>query len=212
MGAKRKAKVRTLLENRDLQGIETWTRESRRALSTLFSLTFEKDQLIKWRAIEATGLAAAVVAEQNEERVKDFLRRLLWLMNDESGGLGWHAPEAIGEVVFNIPRLAVEYGIILTSFLKEEPFERGSHFSLVRIGILQPAAILACAPVLTASLKEKDPAIRAFACQALRIAGSEIPSDALRVLAQDKEAFHVYDFKKGNLQAVTVQKYLRETE
>jgi hypothetical protein len=212
MGAKRKAKVRTLLENRDLQGIETWTRESRRALSTLFSLTFEKDQLIKWRAIEATGLAAAVVAEQNEERVKDFLRRLLWLMNDESGGLGWHAPEAIGEVVFNIPKLAVEYGIILTSFLKEEPFERGSHFSLVRIGILQPAAILACAPVLTASLKEKDPAIRAFACQALRIAGSEIPSDALRVLAQDKEAFHVYDFKKGNLQAVTVQKYLRETE
>jgi hypothetical protein len=212
MGAKRKAKVRTLLENRDLQGIETWTRESRRALSTLFSLTFEKDQLIKWRAIEATGLAAAVVAEQNEERVKDFLRRLLWLMNDESGGLGWHAPEAIGEVVFNIPKLAVEYGIILTSFLKEEPFERGSHFSLVRIGILQPAAILACAPVLTASLKEKDPAIRAFACQALRIAGSKIPSDALRVLAQDKEAFHVYDFKKGNLQAVTVQKYLRETE
>ena len=212
MGAKRKAKVRTLLENRDLQGIETWTRESRRALSTLFSLKFEKDQRIKWRAIEATGLAAAVVAEQNEERVKDFLRRLLWLMNDESGGLGWHAPEAIGEVVFNIPRLAVEYGIILTSFLKEEPFERGSHFSLARIGILQPAAILACAPVLTASLKEKDPAIRAFACQALRIAGSEIPSDALRVLAQDKEAFHVYDFKKGNLQAVTVQKYLRETE
>jgi hypothetical protein len=212
MGAKRKAKVRTLLENRDLQGIETWTRESRRALSTLFSLTFEKDQLIKWRAIEATGLAAAVVAEQNEERVKDFLRRLLWLMNDESGGLGWHAPEAIGEVVFNIPKLAVEYGIILTSFLKEEPFERGSHFSLVRIGILQPAAILACAPVLTASLKEKDPAIRAFACHALRIAGSEIPSDALRALAQDAEAFHVYDFKKGNLQAVTVQKYLRETE
>jgi len=212
MGAKRKAKVRTLLENRDLQGIETWTRESRRALSTLFSLTFDKDQLIKWRAIEATGLAAAVVAEQNEERVKDFLRRLLWLMNDESGGLGWHAPEAIGEVVFNIPKLAVEYGIILTSFLKEEPFERGSHFSLVRIGILQPEAILACAPVLTASLKEKDPAIRAFACQALRIAGSEIPSNALHMLAQDKEAFHVYDFKKGNLQAVTVQKYLRETE
>ncbi|MCP4200035.1 MAG: hypothetical protein GY762_23080 [Proteobacteria bacterium] len=212
MGTKRKAKVRTLLENRDRQGIEKWTRESKRALSTLFSLTFEKDELLRWRAIEATGLAAAVVAEQNEERVKDFVRRLLWLMNDESGGLGWHAPEAIGEVVFNIPKLAVEYGIILTSFLKEEPFERGSHFSLVRIGILQPDAILASAPVLTASLKEKDPAIRAFACHALRIAGSEIPSDARRALARDKEAFHVYDFKKGNLQAVTVQKYLRETE
>jgi hypothetical protein len=212
MRAKRKAKARQLLENRDLDGIERWTSASKSALSTLFSLTFEKDELIRWRAIEAIGKAAAVVGTQHEERVKDFLRRLLWLMNDESGGLGWHAPEAIGEVLFNIPKLAVEYGIILTSFLKEEPFERGSHFSLVRIGILQPAAILACAPALTASLKEKDPAIRAFACQALRIAGSEIPSDALRVLAQDKEAFHVYDFKKGNLQAVTVQKYLRETE
>jgi hypothetical protein len=212
MGTKRKAKVRTLLVNRDLRGIENWTRESRRALSTLFSLTFEKDELIKWRAIEATGVAAAVVAGQNEERVKDFLRRLLWLMNDESGGLGWHAPEAIGEVLFNIPKLAVEYGIILTSFLKEEPFERGSHFSLVRIGPLQPDAILACAPILTASLTEKDPAIRSFACHALRIGGSHIPSDALRALEQDAGAFHIYDFEQGHLRSTTVKKYLRETK
>jgi HEAT repeat protein len=212
MGSKRKAKARALLEKRDLDGIESWTRESKSALSTLFSLTFEKDELLRWRAIEAIGKAAAVVATQNEERVKDFLRRLLWLMNDESGGLGWHAPEAIGEVVFNIPKLAGEYAIILTSFLREEPFERGAHFSTVRVGPFSPDAILASAPVLTASLQEKDPAIRAFAYHALRIGGSEIASESLRILEKDTDAFNIYDFEQGDMHAVTVKKYLREVK
>jgi hypothetical protein len=211
MGAKRKAKARGLLEDRDLEGIKSWTKESKSALSTLFSLTFEKDERLRWRAIEAIGKAAAVVASGNEERVKDFLRRLLWLMNDESGGLGWHAPETIGEVVFNLPKLAAEYAIILPSFLREQPFERGAHFALVRIGPLQPDILLASGPILTASLKEKDPAIRAFACHALRIAGADIASESRRRLEEDPGAFNVYDFEHGELHGVTVKKYLLQT-
>ena len=211
MGAKRKARARALLENRDLNGIVRWTEETKSALGTLFSLTFEKDERLRWRAIEATGLAATVVARQSEERVRDFLRRLLWLMNDESGGLGWHAPETIGEVVFHLPSLAGEYTVILTSFLREEPFERGSHFALVRTGPLAPEAIRGSAGVLRESLADSDPAIRAFAWHALRIAKSEIPGDVEARLKEDKETISIYSFTKGNMHTVSVKTYLRET-
>ena len=211
MGAKRKAKARELLEKRDLEGIIGWTEETRSALSTLFSLTFEKDERIRWRAIEATGKAATVVAKQNEERVRDFLRRLLWLMNDESGGLGWHAPETIGEVVFNLPALASEYVVILASFLRAEPFERGTHFALARTGSLAPEAIRASTGVLQVSLTDNDPAIRALAWHALRIAQSEITSELDAVLKEDTETFSLYDFTKGNVRTVSVKTYLRET-
>jgi len=131
-------------------------------------------------------------------------------MNDESGGLGWHAPEAIAEVLYNIPKLAGEYAILLASFLREEPFERGAHFSLVRVGPLSPDAILANAPVLTASLAAENPAIRAFACHALHLAEVNIAAQSLQTLETDTGIFNIYDFELGTMREVTVKKYLRE--
>ena len=46
------------------------------------------------------------------------MRRLMWNLNDESGGIGWRArPEAMGEIVARSERLADEYGHILISYL-----------------------------------------------------------------------------------------------
>ena len=95
----KKKVIREYLVNRDFENIKKWSKEDRTPLRTFSSLLFEPDPLVAWRALEALGIVSAVVARNNLENVKRQLRSLLWLMNDESGGICWNAPEAIGEVI-----------------------------------------------------------------------------------------------------------------
>jgi len=90
---KRKSKVKELLRERDYDNLQKWAKNMRNPQRTLLSLAYDTDELIRWRAIEAIGKVAQIQAESDIEKVRDLIRRLLWLMNDESGGLGWHSPE-----------------------------------------------------------------------------------------------------------------------
>ncbi len=73
-------------------------------LSQLTALSFEEDAEISERAIEVSGVAAGVIASRDPEYVRNYLLRLFWLVNDESGGIGWRAPELIGEILHHCPQ------------------------------------------------------------------------------------------------------------
>ena len=94
---------------------------------------YEKDLLIRFRAIQALGLTTKTVYREDPARVMDLIRRLLWSMNDESGGLGWSAPEIIAEILVNCPMLIETNASLLPHYLTEEPFERGAHFAIARL-------------------------------------------------------------------------------
>lgn len=193
MSILRKERVRQLLAHRDLAGLVSWAGESRDPLGALLSVTYDRDELIRWRAIEAIGAAAALLATSDIEKVRDFIRRVLWLMNDESGGVAWHAPEAIGEILFRIPSLASEYGRLLFQFLRLPPFEAGAHFALARIAAKCPELIRECEQALRRSLEDINPAVRAWARIALR--EEPVPDDA---------ELRLYDFSSGELRRTTV--------
>lgn len=54
---------------------------------------YDVDDRVRWGAARAYGDAAAVLGE---EKMKDMLRRLVWMINEESGNNCWFAPQAIG--------------------------------------------------------------------------------------------------------------------
>jgi len=189
----RKETVRLLLRSRDLAGLVSWAGESRDPLGTLFSLTYDRDELMRWRAIEAIGIAAAQLGASEIEKVKDFIRRLLWQMNDESGGVAWHAPEVLGELLFRIPSLIEQYGSLLPQYLRQSPFETGAHFALARIAPHAGELLSECADILRESLDSEEPAIRAYA----RIALCEEP-------VPDNAELKLYDFADGELKLATV--------
>ncbi|OGP57622.1 MAG: hypothetical protein A2V67_09375 [Deltaproteobacteria bacterium RBG_13_61_14] len=197
------AKVRELLSARDLAGIETWAREDGRALRELSGLLFEEDELLRWRAIEALGRAAAIKAEADLEPVRNLLRRLFFSMNEDSGSIGWHAPEAIGEVLARVPALLDEYGVILAGFLHQPPFEQGTHWALARLAPLRPELFQEQVPALRASLGSPDPFLRGHAAAALRALepGAE---EAIRPLETDPAQLRVYDFASGTIQETSV--------
>jgi hypothetical protein len=209
MGARQKATAGALIRARDIPAIKQWASRGRGSLRTLFSLTYEPDLTTQWRAIEAIGHAAKAIFEQNPEKVKDFARRLFWLMNDESGGIGWRAPETIGEIVYHVPRLADPTAIMLTGFLTEEPFERGTHAALARLGARHPSVIKSCAERLRLSLADRDPAIRAHAYRALNTTQLDVPDAVREKLSRDTETFDLYDFESGEMKTVTVGEYTK---
>lgn len=205
----RKERVRRLLEARDLDGILAWAASVRGAFRVLLAFTFEPEDLLRWRAVEALGRTAAQRAEADLEGVRNLVRGLFWSMSDESGGTGWHAPEGIGEVLYNVPDLVMEFGKILPSFFHEEPFERGAYWAVARVSVRRPGPFEDAAKDLARGCEDPDPYIRAFAGRALRALGAEplLPEKARRALSLDGAPLVLYDFDSGTLRRTTVSEF-----
>jgi hypothetical protein len=200
----RKTTVREFLDHRDLTGVRRWAASERSPLRTLLSLTFDGQELIRWRAVEAVGAVAVDQARLDLDRVREFLRRLLWLMNDESGGLSRLSPEMIGEILVNVPSLIEEYGPLLLSFLQEEPFERGSHLAIWRVAGIRPELFKKFIAQLRQSLGHPDPAIRAFAAAGIMTIDSTQSETLAGQLGKDEAGFELYEFTNGEMQQTTV--------
>jgi hypothetical protein len=195
----RKRTATALLRARDLPAIAEWARRDRRTRDTFAAMLYEQDELLCWRAIEAIGRVAAVIAESDLESVRSLLRRLFWSMNDESGTLGWHSPEAIGEILANVPPLIDEFGVLLPAFLWEEPFERGTHWAVARVARLRPDIYADRIDELTPSLRAEDPYIRGCAVLALGVLGAESSLGGAAALRNDRAGLRLYDFESGQM-------------
>ncbi len=111
-----------------------------KSINSLFSFIQSSNEAIKWRAVRAMGQVAAQRASQNLDSARVVMRRLMWSLNDESGGIGWGAPEAMGEIMAQDRRLYDEYYKIVLSYLDEdgnfleyEPLRKGAIWAVERL-------------------------------------------------------------------------------
>jgi len=168
-----KKQIRQLLRHRDLDGLADLAERKRRALGQLISLTFDSDPLVGWRAVEAMGVAADRIAEDDPDHVRQHLRRLYWLLSEESGGICWRAPEGMAEIVRRRPRMFDDYVSIIVSLIgqmAEEDlayFRPGILWSIGRLGPLAEKEIDAAEPEINASLDHHDPQVRGIAAWCL---------------------------------------------
>lgn len=208
--SKRRAIVRRLVDGRDHEGLARWALQEPDTIVTVVSLVFERDDLRRWRAIEALGqLAAAVAQEEGLEKVRGIIRRLLWLMNDESGGIAWHGPEAIAEVLNSVPELLEEYGRIVASFIDEPPFGPGVHRAISRLAHQAPGQFEHVADRLLRSPGSIDPAERAHGLLALSTLVPERAVEAAEALSDDEAEVIDYDRDRGELDHRTVAEIAR---
>ncbi|MHC4970030.1 MAG: DVU0298 family protein [Planctomycetota bacterium] len=164
-----KKHLRRLLEKRQSNEISDLAGRKRRVLGVLISLTYDADPQIGWRAVEAMGLAADRIARDDPEYVRNHLRRLYWLISEESGGQCWRAPEAMAEIVFHRPELFADYvpiAVFLIQEMAEEDLQRFRPGTLWAIGRLAAVAgdhIQEVLPRVTAALDDADPQARGMA-------------------------------------------------
>ena len=75
----------------------------KQTISPLFSFLCSTDEHVKWRAVTALGKVVSDLAASDLESARVVMRRFIWNLNDESGGIGWSSPEILGEIVRNNP-------------------------------------------------------------------------------------------------------------
>jgi hypothetical protein len=127
---KRRKELKDALRRGDFESVVARAVEDTTVRASVYSLLCDGDTAIRDRAAECLGLIAA---NDEIDSVREIVRRLVWSMNDEAGSLIPHAPQAIGEILFNVPSLIDEYSEILASFSETEPFGEGVRKALRRI-------------------------------------------------------------------------------
>ena len=90
----------------------------KRTVGHLIGLLSYPDERIKRRAISALGILVPEIADEDMESARVIMRKLMWNLNDESGGIGWGIPEAMAEIMLNHAGLRREYLHILKSYGK----------------------------------------------------------------------------------------------
>lgn len=197
---------------------------ARRLPGPLFSLLLDKDELVRWRAVEAFGRTIARMAESHEpgeglEAARVVLRQCLWRMNEESGGLGWGIPETLGESLARHRRLAGEFHRVLASYVREEArgegnylehaaLRRGVFWGLGRLAQSFPELVAGEAGALLAGLADEDGANRGLAAWVLGLAGQGEARAGLEALLPD--ASDVTLFLDGELLRTTSGELARQ--
>ncbi len=136
MNTTARQQIDNLLMQRDFERVLDLCQMERQALKALQRNLYSIEEKLLWPAIEAI----AVIMETwwlsgDEEKVREYIRKLLWSINDESGGIGWNAPQTIAETIVRIPELVDPYGsIIIDRTMKEPLLVQNGLWAIGRLG------------------------------------------------------------------------------
>jgi hypothetical protein len=106
-------------------------------LNVLFSCLCHADERVRWHAVSGFGQVVPKIAERDLETARTVMRRCLWMLNDESGGIGWGVPEAMGEVMYHHQTLAEEYIHMLVSYTIDDGPEQFQDGNFLELELLQ---------------------------------------------------------------------------
>lgn len=214
---KLKERLHHALESNDLEAVVSIAKENCRVLSLLVRMAYDKDTLVGWRAIKAIGLSAKALVKTDYDFLRETVRKLLWSLSDESGGIGWAAPEILGEIVSAdterfadiIPLIAEVYDI------EEKVFRPGILYALGKIAEVSPELVMPFKGLIGRAFSEGEPLSRVFALDLLKTLRSLLGKDDLDdikkimqdLLSEDHSEAWVY--KNDFFVCVEIREYAR---
>jgi HEAT repeat protein len=217
-----KQHVLGVLKQDDLADIETELAqlEEKELINALFSGICHPDERVRWHAVSAMGRAVARLADQNMEEARIILRRMLWSLNDESGGIGWGAPESMAEIMCYHQGITDEYVHMLISymrpdgeeewqdgnFLEHEVLQQGLMWAMGRLAQYRKEYLLSRGAEhdLLPYLESADGAVRGLAARAIGLLGCGEGKEKLQDLAEnDDGTLLLYD--QGTMHTTSVR-------
>jgi hypothetical protein len=173
---------------------------ARQVVNPLFGLLYHGEPLVRWRAVTAMGAVVAGLADRQMESARIIMRRFMWNLNDESGGIGWGSPESMAEIMARHAGLAREYSSILVSyadpegnFLEHPVLQQGVLWALGRLGRVHPEVARRAAVFVVPFLQQShDPILRGLAVWAVRPAMEDSLRPTLEPLRGDHRTLQIY--------------------
>ena len=145
----------------------------RQIVNPLFGLLYHGNPLIHWRAVSAMGAVVSQMALTEIESARIIMRRFMWNLNDESGGIGWGSPESLGEIMALDERMAREFGCLLISYadpkgnyLEHPTLQQGVLWAWGRLGHERPEMLRPVACLLAPYLSSSDHHLQGLAAWA----------------------------------------------
>jgi hypothetical protein len=197
-----KKEIAALLEKKEYPALVRLSLADKKTISILISLSYDKNNATSWRAMEAIGLATKEISGSNPETVRNIVGRLLWMIRDESGGIGWSVPEILGEIVRNTPVLCADIAPIIVSFHEEIMLCPGVLWALGRMGKINNETVNYAVPVIISYLGSGDNTLRGYAARALGEMGSEASVTELENLRDDTSRIKFYEDGELNKRSV----------
>ncbi|MBL4902038.1 MAG: HEAT repeat domain-containing protein [Desulfocapsa sp.] len=210
MNRKIKKKVLALLAEGDLgKSLRELAKYDERGLvNPLFSALCRPEEMLRWHTVTVFGEVLARLADKDMEAARIIMRRYIWSLNDESGGIGWGAPEAMAEAMYHHDGLCDEYLHMLISyihpdgplahqdgnFLELPALQRGVLWGICRLAEKRQALLLQkeIIPDLFPYLESADATVRGLAAKALGLLGGSVQDDALQSLLDDEQEVRLY--------------------
>lgn len=166
-------------------------------IGALLSLRLSPREEIRWRAVAAFGEVVPAMAERDYDAARKVMGRFMWMMNEESGNIGWGIPEAMGEIMARHDGLAEDYHKKLSSFIQRPecegddnymdhpPLREATYWGLGRLARSRPDLVLPAVPdmivhldheeaseFLCSLLVEETAAGKGYICWALGLTGA----------------------------------------
>ena len=175
-----KKTVRRLLAEEELEKVAELSVQGEPVLGVLMALTFDPEPVISWRAVEAMGITTRRMSHVNRPQVMEHVRRLFWLITEESGAVFWRSPECLAECAAQNPVLLRDFIPIafhLVETLEPEDLEHfrpGTLWAVARLAELADEKhVDTVLPLVEDALDEEDPQARGMAVWALGRLGRE---------------------------------------
>ena len=212
-----KKKLFDLLSRHDLDNalVEIGRLPPRQIISPLLSFIQSSNEKIKWGAVKAVGHVVSQLADRDLEAARVIMRRLMWNLNDESGGIGWGSPEAMGEILAAHSGLAHEYVHLLLSYAREdgnylehEGLQRGLLWGIGRLSEARPELVRGSAELLLPYLNSKDSVTRGLSARIMGVLRVKEARPLLRKMTEDQSALVI--MVGNNLTPVRVKELAEE--
>jgi len=150
--------------------------------------------------VSAMGAVIAGAAQENMESARVVMRRFIWNLNDESGGIGWGSPEAMGEAMAIDQALADQYASILVSYinpdgnyLEHEDLQPGVLWGIGRLAYARPGHARDAVPFLQPYLESDRSALRGMAAWVAGALPSDVTLAFLNSIKNDTAVFKLYE-------------------
>ncbi|MBI5050505.1 MAG: HEAT repeat domain-containing protein [Nitrospirae bacterium] len=203
-----KETIKRLLLERQYDELARLASGDIKILSVLISLAYDKKNLLCWRAIEAIGLITKKLSKTRLEAVRNLTGRLLWMIRDESGGIGWSSPEILGEIVRNNPESFSDIAPVIVTFHHEEMLRQGVLRAIGRIGRINDKFAEYAASCIIPYLDSPDPVLRGYTAWALGEIGTAESLEKIEELKNDNNLIAIYE--DGELKQKTIGEIAEE--
>jgi len=198
-----KGDVERLVSNYDIDKIIEAAGQDVKIIRFIQRLTYSADNLMRMRAADALGQAAAIIAEYDPGAVSKLLKNLFISLSDTAAS-SWGAIDAIGYIISNSTKLYASFAPQLYKFIPDRELLPEVLRALSNITASTPEPFKKIRFSLLPLLKDKDTEVLAYTMIIMgNLKAKEATAD-LMLLVSDKRDIEIY--RKGSFGKKTIGK------